>query len=84
MKGGRHTPFIENYATIKYSRTMDVSSTPLCTEKCHRTANRSEGMIMPGDNVEMLSIHSIQLLLMKEPDSELEKGGKTAGTELRN
>ena len=53
-EGGRHTPFVENYAPQLYARTMDVSCFLKWPETEQGVKNRNEGkMIMPGDQVEM-------------------------------
>ena len=71
-KGGRHTPFFNNYRPQFYFRTTDV--TGVC--------NLPEGteMCMPGDNVEM-SIELIHPVAMEQGlRFAIREGGRTVGS----
>lgn len=76
-EGGRSTPFMENYRPQLYLRTADITVGLGWPEG---TADASEKMVMPGDNVEMVCD------LVHEGAAEvgtrftLREGGKTIGT----
>ena len=71
-EGGRHTPFFTGYRPQFYFRTTDVTgvaSLPSGTE-----------MVMPGDNVDGLSIEMISEIAMEEGQRfAIREGGHTVG-----
>ncbi|KAI8906953.1 P-loop containing nucleoside triphosphate hydrolase protein [Gorgonomyces haynaldii] len=80
-EGGRHTPFVENYCPVLYSRTMDVSCSLKWPDNETGTKNRNEGkMIMPGDNVEMLVELAKPVAIDEGLRFTVREGGKTVGT----
>jgi elongation factor Tu len=71
-EGGRHTPFFNGYRPQFYFRTTDVTG----------IANLPEGteMIMPGDNVDNLTIELISPIAMEEGlRFAIREGGRTVG-----
>jgi elongation factor Tu len=71
-EGGRHTPFFNGYRPQFYFRTTDVTG----------VANLPEGteMIMPGDNVDNLTIELISPIAMEEGlRFAIREGGRTVG-----
>ncbi|MDA0986499.1 MAG: elongation factor Tu [Bacteroidetes bacterium] len=71
-EGGRHTPFINGYRPQFYFRTTDVTGNvqlPTGVE-----------MIMPGDNVDNMSVELISTIAMEEGlRFAIREGGKTVG-----
>ena len=71
-EGGRHTPFINGYRPQFYFRTTDVTgnvSLPTGVE-----------MIMPGDNVDNMTIELISTIAMEEGlRFAIREGGRTVG-----
>jgi len=74
-EGGRHTPFFNNYRPQFYFRTTDVTgivSLPEGTE-----------MVMPGDNVDGMTIDLISEIAMEEGlRFAVREGGRTVGAGL--
>lgn len=71
-EGGRHTPFSTNYRPQFYFRTTDV------TGVVHLPDNIQ--MVMPGDNVEKLTIELITPIAMEEGlKFAIREGGRTVG-----
>ena len=71
-EGGRHTPFFNGYRPQFYFRTTDVTG----------VANLPEGteMIMPGDNVDNMSVELISPIAMEEGlRFAIREGGRTVG-----
>jgi elongation factor Tu len=72
-EGGRHTPFFDGYRPQFYFRTTDVTgiaSLPSGTE-----------MVMPGDNLDNLSIELITTIAMEEGlRFAIREGGRTVGS----
>jgi len=71
-EGGRHTPFFNGYRPQFYFRTTDVTG----------VANLPEGteMVMPGDNVDNLSVELISEIAMEEGlRFAIREGGRTVG-----
>lgn len=71
-EGGRHTPFFNGYRPQFYFRTTDVTG----------VANLPEGteMIMPGDNVDNMTIELISPIAMEEGlRFAIREGGRTVG-----
>lgn len=71
-EGGRHTPFFSNYRPQFYFRTTDVTG----------VLNLPEGveMIMPGDNVDNLTVELISPIAMEEGlRFAIREGGRTVG-----
>jgi elongation factor Tu len=72
-EGGRHTPFFEGYRPQFYFRTTDVTgiaSLPSGTE-----------MVMPGDNLDNLTIDLITTIAMEEGlRFAIREGGRTVGS----
>jgi elongation factor Tu len=71
-EGGRHTPFFTGYRPQFYFRTTDVTGVgtlPAGTE-----------MVMPGDNVDNLTIELISTIAMEEGlRFAIREGGHTVG-----
>jgi elongation factor Tu len=71
-EGGRHTPFSTNYRPQFYFRTTDVTGVVHLPENIQ--------MVMPGDNVEKLSIELITPIAMEEGlKFAIREGGRTVG-----
>jgi elongation factor Tu len=71
-EGGRHTPFFNGYRPQFYFRTTDVTG----------VASLPEGteMVMPGDNVDNLTIELITPIAMEEGlRFAIREGGRTVG-----
>ena len=72
-EGGRHTPFVNGYRPQFYFRTTDVTgvvSLPTGVE-----------MVMPGDNVDNMSIELISTIAMDEGlRFAIREGGRTVGS----
>jgi len=71
-EGGRHTPFFNGYRPQFYFRTTDVTG----------VANLPGGveMVMPGDNVDNMSIELITTIAMEEGlRFAIREGGRTVG-----
>jgi elongation factor Tu len=71
-EGGRHTPFFGNYRPQFYFRTTDVTG----------VVNLPDGvqMIMPGDNVDNLTVDLITPIAMEEGlRFAIREGGRTVG-----
>jgi elongation factor Tu len=71
-EGGRHTPFFNGYRPQFYFRTTDVTG----------VANLPDGteMIMPGDNVDNMTIELISPIAMEEGlRFAIREGGRTVG-----
>jgi elongation factor Tu len=72
-EGGRHTPFFDGYRPQFYFRTTDVTgiaSLPSGTE-----------MVMPGDNLDNLTIELITTIAMEEGlRFAIREGGRTVGS----
>ncbi len=72
-EGGRHTPFINGYRPQFYFRTTDVTGVvqlPAGVE-----------MVMPGDNVDNMSIELITSIAMEESlRFAIREGGRTVGS----
>ncbi|HLP15530.1 MAG TPA: elongation factor Tu [Bacteroidota bacterium] len=72
-EGGRHTPFINGYRPQFYFRTTDVTGVvqlPAGVE-----------MVMPGDNVDNMSIELIASIAMEESlRFAIREGGRTVGS----
>ena len=71
-EGGRHTPFFNNYRPQFYFRTTDVTG----------IAQLPEGieMVMPGDNVDGLTVELITQIAMEEGlRFAVREGGRTVG-----
>jgi elongation factor Tu len=71
-EGGRHTPFINGYRPQFYFRTTDVTGVV--------TLPAGVEMIMPGDNVDNMSIELISTIAMDEGlRFAIREGGRTVG-----
>lgn len=71
-EGGRHTPFSTNYRPQFYFRTTDVTGVVHLPENIQ--------MVMPGDNVEKLTIELITPIAMEEGlKFAIREGGRTVG-----
>lgn len=71
-EGGRHTPFFDGYRPQFYFRTTDVTG----------VAKLPEGteMVMPGDNVDNLTVELISPIAMEEGlRFAIREGGRTVG-----
>ena len=80
-EGGRHTPFVDNYAPQLYARTMDVSCTLKWPNNPTGVQNRNDGkMIMPGDNVEMLIEMVSKVAVNEGLRFTVREGRRTVGT----
>ena len=72
-EGGRHTPFINGYRPQFYFRTTDVTGVV--------TLPAGVEMVMPGDNVDNMSIELISTIAMDEGlRFAIREGGRTVGT----
>ncbi|MGA9120792.1 MAG: elongation factor Tu [Bacteroidota bacterium] len=72
-EGGRHTPFINGYRPQFYFRTTDVTG----------VAHLPQGvdMVMPGDNVDGLTVELITNIAMEEKlRFAIREGGRTVGS----
>jgi elongation factor Tu len=71
-EGGRHTPFINGYRPQFYFRTTDVTGVV--------TLPAGVEMVMPGDNVDSMSIELISTIAMDEGlRFAIREGGRTVG-----
>lgn len=71
-EGGRHTPFFGNYRPQFYFRTTDVTGIVTLPE--------SVQMVMPGDNVDNLTVDLITPIAMEEGlRFAIREGGRTVG-----
>jgi elongation factor Tu len=71
-EGGRHTPFSTNYRPQFYFRTTDVTGVVHLPDEIQ--------MVMPGDNVEKLTIELITPIAMEEGlKFAIREGGRTVG-----
>ena len=71
-EGGRHTPFATNYRPQFYFRTTDVTGVVHLPETVQ--------MVMPGDNVEKLTIELISPIAMEDGlKFAIREGGRTVG-----
>jgi elongation factor Tu len=71
-EGGRHTPFFGNYRPQFYFRTTDVTGVIQLPEGVQ--------MIMPGDNVDNLTVELITPIAMEEGlRFAIREGGRTVG-----
>ena len=71
-EGGRHTPFFNGYRPQFYFRTTDVTGVA--------TLPSGTEMIMPGDNVDGLSVEMITQIAMEEGQRfAIREGGRTVG-----
>lgn len=71
-EGGRHTPFSTNYRPQFYFRTTDVTGVVHLPENIQ--------MVMPGDNVEKLTVELITPIAMEEGlKFAIREGGRTVG-----
>jgi elongation factor Tu len=71
-EGGRHTPFFNNYRPQFYFRTTDVTGIATLPEGTE--------MVMPGDNVDGMSIELISEIAMEEGlRFAVREGGRTVG-----
>jgi len=71
-EGGRHTPFSTNYRPQFYFRTTDVTGVVHLPDTIQ--------MVMPGDNVEKLTIELISPIAMEEGlKFAIREGGRTVG-----
>jgi elongation factor Tu len=71
-EGGRHTPFFNGYRPQFYFRTTDVTGVA--------TLPASIEMVMPGDNLDNLSIELITPIAMEEGlRFAIREGGRTVG-----
>ncbi len=71
-EGGRHTPFINGYRPQFYFRTTDVTGVV--------TLPAGVEMVMPGDNVDNMSIELISTIAMDEGlRFAIREGGRTVG-----
>jgi elongation factor Tu len=71
-EGGRHTPFFANYRPQFYFRTTDVTGVVTLPEGIQ--------MVMPGDNVDNLTVELITPIAMEEGlRFAIREGGRTVG-----
>jgi elongation factor Tu len=71
-EGGRHTPFFNGYRPQFYFRTTDVTGVA--------TLPAGTEMIMPGDNVDGLTVEMITQIAMEEGQRfAIREGGRTVG-----
>ncbi len=71
-EGGRHTPFFSGYRPQFYFRTTDVTGT--------LTLPADVEMVMPGDNLDAISIELITPVAMEEGlNFAIREGGRTVG-----
>lgn len=80
-EGGRHTPFFENYRPQLFSRTLDITAVLKFPENEEGKKRReSGGMVMPGENLEML-IETAQPIAMDVGlRFTVREGNRTVGT----
>ncbi len=72
-EGGRHTPFINGYRPQFYFRTTDVTGVVALPEGVE--------MVMPGDNVDNMTIELITSIAMEESlRFAIREGGRTVGS----
>jgi len=72
-EGGRHTPFFNGYRPQFYFRTTDVTGVA--------TLPDGTEMVMPGDNLDNLSIELITTIAMEEGlRFAIREGGRTVGS----
>ena len=72
-EGGRHTPFLNGYRPQFYFRTTDVTGVV--------TLPTGVEMVMPGDNVDSMSIELITDIAMEEKlRFAIREGGRTVGS----
>jgi elongation factor Tu len=72
-EGGRHTPFLNGYRPQFYFRTTDVTGVV--------TLPTGVEMVMPGDNVDNMSIELITDIAMEEKlRFAIREGGRTVGS----
>ena len=71
-EGGRHTPFVNNYAPQLFTRTANVTA----------SMNLPEGkeMVMPGDDTELFLSLMSDIPLEEGQRFTLREGSKTVGT----
>ncbi|MBQ6269649.1 MAG: elongation factor Tu [Bacteroidetes bacterium] len=71
-EGGRHTPFFNNYRPQFYFRTTDVTGSMVLPEGVE--------MVMPGDNLDKITIQLITPVAMEEGlRFAIREGGRTVG-----
>ncbi|MPM72814.1 Elongation factor Tu [bioreactor metagenome] len=71
-EGGRHTPFFNNYRPQFYFRTTDVTGS--------LTLPEGTEMVMPGDNLDSITIELITSIAMEEGlRFAIREGGRTVG-----
>ncbi len=71
-EGGRHTPFFNGYRPQFYFRTTDVTGVATLPEGTE--------MVMPGDNVDNMSVELISEIAMEEGlRFAIREGGRTVG-----
>ncbi len=71
-EGGRHTPFFNGYRPQFYFRTTDVTGV--------MTLPAGTEMVMPGDNVDNISVELIQPIAMEDGlRFAVREGGRTVG-----
>ncbi len=71
-EGGRHTPFFNGYRPQFYFRTTDVTGVA--------TMPAGTEMVMPGDNVDGLTVELITQIAMEEGQRfAIREGGRTVG-----
>jgi elongation factor Tu len=71
-EGGRHTPFFNNYRPQFYFRTTDVTGSLTLPEGVE--------MVMPGDNLDSITIELITPIAMEEGlRFAIREGGRTVG-----
>ncbi len=71
-EGGRHTPFFANYRPQFYFRTTDVTGIVELPEGTE--------MVMPGDNLDNLTVELITTVAMEEGlRFAIREGGRTVG-----
>jgi elongation factor Tu len=71
-EGGRHTPFFNGYRPQFYFRTTDVTGVATLPE--------GREMVMPGDNVDGMTVELITPIAMeKELRFAIREGGRTVG-----
>ncbi len=72
-EGGRHTPFFNNYRPQFYFRTTDVTGIATLPEGVE--------MVMPGDNIDGMTIELISEIAMEEGlRFAVREGGRTVGS----
>lgn len=72
-EGGRHTPFLNGYRPQFYFRTTDVTGVV--------TLPQGVEMVMPGDNVDNMTIELISPIAMEEKlRFAIREGGRTVGS----